>query len=229
MIDYPAEITEKKNGTKKSWKAFDADDVISHVSAYVESGDCPHLQACERIRVNGSGAGFRGDPAAELAAWVEEWSEFESDVFSDFGSSPTEIAANIIEKHGCDVVVTRDEYGWSVSDVQNAESEDEFWLRAYGESKGLAIDVRGDTFQKDNRMIDMNNWITFGADQGQMVKVSYMYDAATDRIVRRRIDRSTGTETQDSAPCPDDCEWSGAEAQAPFGELDWEWIPIRKF
>ncbi len=68
----------------------------------------------------------------------------------------------------------------------------------------------------------MNNWTTFGVDRGQMVEVSYMYDAETDRIIRRRIDRSTRIQTQDSAPCPPDVEWSGAEAQAPFGELDWE-------
>ncbi len=141
MIDYPAIITEEKNGKKKTWPAWDAGDVISHVSAYVESGQCQHLHECEWIRINGSGSGFAGDAAAELAAWVEEWSEFESDGFSEFGSSPTEIAATITKKHGCDVVVTRDEYGWSVSDVQNAESEDEFWLRAYGESRGSTITV----------------------------------------------------------------------------------------
>ncbi len=72
-----------------------------------------------------------------------------------------------------------------------------------------------------NLMTDM--WSTFGADQGQIVEVSYRYHCDSERIICREHDRSDGRTTYAAAPCPDDVEWNGSEAVAPwYGTLDWE-------
>jgi hypothetical protein len=73
-----------------------------------------------------------------------------------------------------------------------------------------------------NVMTDI--WTVFGRDRGQIVEVAYKYDQATDRIVRRRYDASDATTEYQSAPCPADVEWTGAEGVAPFNTaaLDWE-------
>lgn len=75
-----------------------------------------------------------------------------------------------------------------------------------------------------NPMTDL--WCVFGRDLGQMVEYAYLYDAATDEIIARRVDRSDNSVTYERAPCPPEITWNGSEGCAPWEEsgvrLDWK-------